>query len=365
LANVVSGSKIQSLSGSNPIDLAGFLQQISVWCKDNNVDFDNYGEGELIAGFEAKIATLLGFPAARFMPSGVLAQLIALKIWCNEAGSSHFGMHPTSHLELHEEHAYSHLYNLRATLLGPKDSPLLAEHLVNLDQDMAALLTELPIREVGGQLPSWRDLKELVAECKKQGIRLHMDGARLWEAQPFYSRDYREICQGFDSVYVSFYKGIGALPGAMLLGSEDFIDQAKRWQRRAGGTIQTLGPQVASAAMLFDKRVASMSGFWERAKSLAAVVQSIPLIKCVPSEPQVNMMHIILPFSVDCAEAARDKIAEMERIRLFGRALKMGETESYFELTIGGNLLGIPDEQVAELFERFMIAGQQWALAHG
>ena len=180
MANVVSGSKIQSLSGSNPIDLAGFLQQISVWCKDNNVDFDNYGEGELIAGFEAKIATLLGFPAARFMPSGVLAQLVALKIWCDQSSCNHFGMHPTSHLELHEERAYAHLYQLRATLVGPQDSPLLAKHIRGRDENLAALLVELPIRESGGQLPGWDELEELKTEAKNQGMRLHLDGARLW-----------------------------------------------------------------------------------------------------------------------------------------------------------------------------------------
>ena len=360
----INKTKIQSLSGSSSDDLADVLQKISAWCADNDIQFDNYGEGKLIADFESKIAGLLGFPAARFMPSGVLAQLIALKIWCDESGSNHFGMHPTSHLELHEEQAYSHLYNLRATLLGPHDSPLLAKHLENIDQNMAVLLTELPIREAGGQLPSWHQLKALVAQCKKQGMRAHLDGARLWETQPFYGKDYNEICEGFDSVYVSFYKGIGALPGAMLLGSVEFIEQAKRWQRRAGGTIQTLAPQVASAAMLFDTRIASMAGFCSRAKSLAMVMQSIPLVKCVPREPQVNMMHVVLPFSVDCAEAARDQIVLQDGLRLFGRAIKIGEKESYFELTVGDNLLGISDNQVAEVFERFIVIGQQWAAIH-
>ena len=125
---------IQALSGSGPRNPAEFMRQIADWCEQNNVQFDNYGTGALIEDFEAKIAALLGFPAARFMPSGTLAQMTALKVWCDEADCQHFGMHPTSHLEVHEEHAYSNLYKLRGTLVGPKYSPLLAEHIEALDE---------------------------------------------------------------------------------------------------------------------------------------------------------------------------------------------------------------------------------------
>ena len=361
----VDKPKIQALGGNGPADDATFLAEIAAWCSENNSQFDNYGHGSFIESFEAKVANLLGFGAARFMPSGVLAQLVALKIWCDQSSCNHFEMHPTSHLELHEERAYAHLYQLRATLVGPQDSPLLAKHIRGREENLAALLVELPIRESGGQLPSWHELEELKAEAKHQGMRLHLDGARLWEAGPFYDRDYKDICRGFDSVYVSFYKGIGALPGAMLLGSEDFIDQSKLWQRRAGGTIQTLGPQVASAAMLLDKRLACMPDYWRRAKQLAVMFQDILNVRCVPSVPQANMMHIYLPFSADSANAARDQVIEEQGIKLFGRAMVAGVKESYFELSVGDKLLGTTDQQVAELFERFMSIGNQKALAHG
>jgi threonine aldolase len=75
---------------------------------------------------------------------------------------------------------------------------------------------ELPQREIGGLLPEWDDLVAQAAWTRERGIALHLDGARLWEAAPFYERSYAEIAGLFDSVYVSFYKGLGALAGPRL-----------------------------------------------------------------------------------------------------------------------------------------------------
>jgi threonine aldolase len=64
-----------------------------------------------------------------------------------------------------------------------------------------------------------------------------MDGARLWEAQPAFRRTFAEICDLFDSLYLSFYKGIGAAVGAMLCGTADFIERAAVWRVRYGGRM--------------------------------------------------------------------------------------------------------------------------------
>ncbi|MFQ3227665.1 MAG: threonine aldolase, partial [Porticoccaceae bacterium] len=108
-----------------------------------------------------------------------------------------------------------------------------------------------------------------------------------------------------------------------------------------------------------------MPDYWRRAKQLAVMFQDILNVRCVPSVPQANMMHIYLPFSADSANAARDQVVEEQGIKLFGRAMVAGVKESYFELSVGDKLLGTTDQQVAELFERFMSIGNQKALAHG
>lgn len=336
------------------------LHKIAFWCEKNNVDFENYGSGDLIEEFERKIADLLGFPSARFMPSGTLAQLIALRIWSDRSGCKHFAMHPTSHIEIHEERAYSHLHSLRASLIGPQKSPLLAEHFERVKEKISTLLVELPIREAGGQLPSWDELEELKEKVRDKGVRLHLDGARLWETKCFYNKEYSEICSGFDSVYVSFYKGIGALPGAMLLGPEDFIEEAKLWQRRSGGTLQTIGTHVASAAMQFDESLRRLPIYYERTKKLINTIKEFSELKPLPKKPQTNLIHIYLPFSAKAADAARDIVAEKYSIWMFGKATPAETLDaSYFEIYVGESWTTISDEKTHQIFKCLLEAGNK------
>src|SRR5436190_18961495 len=79
---------------------------------------DHYGEGELVEGFERRVAELLGKDAAALMPSGTMAQQIALRILCSRRGVGTVAFHPTCHLELHEHSAYAHLHGLPAALPG-------------------------------------------------------------------------------------------------------------------------------------------------------------------------------------------------------------------------------------------------------
>src|SRR5205823_12945610 len=128
------------------------------------------------------------------------------------------------------------------------------------------------------------------------GVKLHLDGARLWEAREFYApKTLAEIAALFDSVYVSFYKGIGALAGAMLLGSQDFIGEARVWRRRQGGTLVQLHPLVASAAMRFDDQLAKMPAYRRRAREFAAALAAIDGVVVEPQPPEVNLFHVHFP----------------------------------------------------------------------
>ena len=242
------------------------LIAVGEWCRAHGHAPDRYGDGALIGEFERKVAALLGHEAAVFMPSGTMAQQVALRIHAEETGVDAFAMHPTSHLEIHELRAYARVQRLDVVLLGPRDRPTLAADLAAWPERLAALLVELPAREIGGQLPTWEQLTELATAARARGVRLHMDGARLWEAREAYApRTHADIGSLFDSVYVSFYKGIGALAGAALAGSAPFVAQARQWRKRMGGTLVQLHPLVASAAMRLDAQLAKMPAWRDRA----------------------------------------------------------------------------------------------------
>jgi len=167
---------------------------------------DQYGSGELVTHFEAEVAELLGKETAVFMPSGTMAQQIALRIHANRSGNKTVAFHPTCHLEMHEQHAYRELHQLSGVLVGNPNELMTLDDLKAVKQPVGTLLIELPQREIGGMLPTWEELTDLVGYARGQGMAVHLDGARLWECQPFYGRSYAEICALFDSVYVSFYK---------------------------------------------------------------------------------------------------------------------------------------------------------------
>ncbi|MDQ2779807.1 MAG: beta-eliminating lyase-related protein [Pseudomonadota bacterium] len=110
-------------------DAAAEFRQLADWCEANGVAHDLYGKGELVEAFERKLAGLLGKPAATFMPSGVMAQLAAVRIWTEAAGLPRFGMHPTSHLALHEEQAFSALLHCHGVPIGDRLRPMTAADL--------------------------------------------------------------------------------------------------------------------------------------------------------------------------------------------------------------------------------------------
>ena len=94
---------------------------------------------------------------------------------------------------------------------------------------------------------------------------LHMNGARLWSCRPFYdNKSYADIVDGFDSVYLSFYKDIGAMGLAALAGSQAFIDKARKWRTRLGGFSVGSWPLIYDALHFIDKHIRQMPAYIEK-----------------------------------------------------------------------------------------------------
>lgn len=320
---------------------------------------DVYGSGELIESFEREIAGLLGKEAAVFMPSGTMAQQIALRIWAERTGRHNVAFHPTCHLEIHEQKGYERLHGLRSVLVGNPRKPITRADLDALAEPLAALLLELPAREIGGQLPEWDDLLAQAEWAHAHGAALHMDGARLWEAAPYYDRSYAEVAAPFDSVYVSFYKGIGGLAGAVLAGPADFVAEARVWQRRHGGNLIRLYPYVLAARAGVRQRLGRFPHYHQRALAVAKALTAVPGIVVTPDPPQTHMMHVYLPGDPDRLFEVALVIAREERTALFGR-LRAAEVPGYatFELSVGDGADAFTGAEIESYFRRVMRAAQ-------
>ncbi len=169
---------------------------------------------------------------------------------------------------------------------------LTVEDFKDLGTIPAATLLELPSRPIGGQLPSWDELVDISEWAKAHEVRMHMDGARVWQCRPHFNKSYAEIAALFDSVYVSFYKDIGGMFGCMLLGEEDFVTESRVWLRRQGGNLINQGAAVVSSKMGMEKVLPSIDSWVRRTQELAAIFNSIEGVRTNPTLPQSSMFQL-------------------------------------------------------------------------
>src|SRR5215469_17270247 len=206
------------LASHGPVTAAGLLAGIPA-----DTITDRYGDGGVVSELEAEIAGLLAKPAAVFLPSGTMAQQSVLRVHADRRQRTTVVFHPMCHLHTHEGEAYQRLHGLTGRPAGELDRLMSIDDLTAIAEPPAALLIELPQRDLGGQQPDWADLQAQSEWARGRGAAVHLDGARIWESAAGYDRPLPEIAALFDTVYVSFYKGIGALAGCCVAGPADIL----------------------------------------------------------------------------------------------------------------------------------------------
>ncbi|MBX9877788.1 MAG: aminotransferase class I/II-fold pyridoxal phosphate-dependent enzyme [Candidatus Obscuribacterales bacterium] len=352
---------MKGLNWHDDLTPAEEFEELAAYCRKHNIESDIYGEGKFLNDFEEEIAKFLGLDAAVFMPSGTMAQQIALRIWAERLKIKTVALHETSHVEANEKRGYSYLHGLQTITLGGMNSAILAKHLDEIKEPVSTLLIELPMRALGGLLPTWDELLELLNLARSRKIKVHLDGARIWEASTFYDKSCADICQLFDSVYVSFYKGIGGMTGSMLLGPNDFIEESRIWLRRHGGNLHTMTPYVVSAKLNFEKRINKMHKYRNRAISLAKALKDIPGLETKPDPPQVNMFHVFINASLDQLQKAHETLMKEDNFRLCTR---FAETQipnwTRTEIAVGDQALSLSNEEIVEKYRKLIaLAGNQ------
>ncbi|MBW7453395.1 threonine aldolase family protein [Paenibacillus sepulcri] len=317
---------------------------------EGQLESDRYGTGKIIEDFQAKMAALLGKEHAVFFPSGTMAQQIALRIWCDEQGFRKVAYHPLSHLEIHEEDGLKELHRIKTVLLADKSRVIGLEDVVNMEEGIACVLLELPQREIGGQLPSFETLWQISEYCRDKAIKLHLDGARLLEILPFYQRSAAEVCALFDSVYISLYKGIGGIAGAILAGDQAFIAKSKVWKRRHGGDLISLYPYIVSADYYYNLRSPKMGQYFEAAKELAALFNSCHGVSTLPLMPVSNMFHVHFHLAKEQAASVLAEVQQATGVGITSYLTEIDEHTCSCEISLGDLYAELPREVVIKAF---------------
>ncbi|MFG0261384.1 MAG: threonine aldolase family protein, partial [Novipirellula sp. JB048] len=224
-------------------------------------------------------AEILGKEAAVFMPSGSMTNQVAVRVHC-ERGSE-FICEQDCHIYQYEQGAFASLSGLVAKTIPGECGMLKLEHLrgqVRSDRDhfvrTRLLCLENTHNRLGGRVLPQRDVVQSCQWAASQGLATHLDGARLWNAAVASGRSEAELAAPFDSVSVCFSKGLGAPVGSALVGSHEFIHQARRARKLFGGAMRQAGIIAAGALYALENHRARLAEDHQLAQRLGDAFRS-------------------------------------------------------------------------------------------
>jgi threonine aldolase len=284
-----------------------------------------------------------------------------LRVHADRLGRRAVGFHPACHVDRREGRGYERLHALTGRPIGDQNRLLTLHDLQAVAEPLAALLLELPQRDLGGQQPAWEDLQAQVAWARERGSALHLDGARLWESAAGYGKAPGEVAAPFDTVYVSFYKGLGALSGCCVAGPAEVIAEVREWRHRMGGTLSYLWPNAASALTCLAQRLPRMRAYLDHAVAIAAALADLEGIKVVPDPPQVPMMHLLLRTSPEAFAAAARKLAAEHGIWAARPqpAVTADPSMLRLELSVGDATCALAPAEIREIFAELVGAAEE------
>jgi threonine aldolase len=275
--------------------------------------WDRYGEGGPVTTLEDEVAALLGKPAAVMFPSGTMAQQSTLRVWSDRQGSRRIAIPELSHLLHHEQDGPRLLNDFEWALLTSGAVVPTADHLATIPGGLAAALLELPLRDGGYLLPSWEELEAFSIACSDRGVPLHLDGARIWESAPHLGHTPAQIAALADTVYVSFYKGLRGLAGAVVVGPEEVIAEVRLWRSRHGGTLWTMLPYAVCALRGLREELPRMREYHQRALEMAELLPAKG-IRTFPQRPHCNVFRLLVEETCDALNERVVTVMERERL---------------------------------------------------
>ena len=256
---------------------------------------DVFGDDPSINALQSALAERLGFEAGLFMASGTQSNLCGLMTHCQRGDEYIVGQF--AHTYRWEGGGAAVLGSIQPQPLNhqPDGSLALADIEANIKPNDAHFArTRLLTLEntIGGKVLPQAYLADASALARKHGLGRHLDGARLFNAAVAAGGDpyqaARDITRHFDSVSVCFSKGLGAPVGSVLLGTKDFILQARRWRKMTGGGMRQAGFLAAAAHHALDHHVVRLAEDHALARRLAEGLQGLPGLTV--ETPQTNIV---------------------------------------------------------------------------
>ena len=270
--------------GLTPPEYARLLARLA---EEEAIAADEFSIGGAVERLEARMAELLGKEMAVFMPSGTLANHLALRLLARRG--RRVLVQRESHIYCDSGDCAQELSGLTLIPLAPGRATFTLDEVVaeaeraeegRVRTPIGAISIESPVRRVAGEVFDLAEMRRIIGFARAHGIALHLDGARLFLAAPYTGIAPADYAAPFDTVYVSLYKYFNAAGGAVLAGPQRLLDGLYHQRRMFGGGLRQAWPYAAVALHYLE-------GFAERFARAAAIADA--LFRALGENPGVEI----------------------------------------------------------------------------
>jgi len=331
----------------NPVEYAELLSKIA---SEKGISVDSYSNGGVVEELEQKFADLLGKESAVFMPTGTLANHIAVRKLAglnkkiivqavshiyNDSGDSAQELSGLNLIPLAEERTTFTLNEVKSAVLRTKNG--------KVKTGVGVISIESPVRRTDDALFDYEEMKKISEYARKNNVKMHLDGARLFNAVAHSGISVKEYTRLFDTVYVSMYKNFNAASGAILAGSKAFCEDLYHTRRMFGGGIPQVWPFAAVALNYADS---FLPEYAKAMKQFAQLEKLLSKEKHLKIEKIPNGSNVFKLFvETTDIELFRKKLVEQNII------LPKSATKNMFKLKINTTLNNIHVKKLATSFK--------------
>ncbi|MCO6499908.1 MAG: aminotransferase class I/II-fold pyridoxal phosphate-dependent enzyme [Vicingus serpentipes] len=283
---------------------------------------DVFGDDETVNKLEKLSANLFGKEAAIFCPSGTMTNQIAIKIHSNAPGE--IICDELSHVYKYEGGGIGFNSGLATKLLQGNAGRLTAQQIkeaISVDDvhfpETQLISLENTCNKGGGSVYDIDEIRKINALCADKKLKLHLDGARIFNALEESDYTAKDIGELFDTISVCLSKGLGAPVGSLLLGNKSDIQQARRIRKVLGGGMRQAGYLAAAGIYALENNIVRLKDDHKKAKILETTLSQISYVKAVlPVYTNIVVFEVI--DSIDATEIIKKLAAKNIKVASFG-----------------------------------------------
>lgn len=271
---------------------------------------DVYGEDPTVNRLQERAAQLLGFEAALFVPSGVMGNEIAIRL-LGEPGQDVL-VEERSHVVQYELAGMAVLSGMMPRALTAPDGILTPAAITAAVRppayyrsDLAAVVLENTHNLAGGTCYTVERTRACVEASHAAGLKVHIDGARLWNAAVALGVAPRELARGADTLMVTLSKGLCAPAGSLLLASRPLVERARRVRKQLGGGMRQVGVLAAAGLVAIETMVERLADDHANARLLADALAGLQGARVTPAQTNIVVAALDERSAPDAVEALR------------------------------------------------------------